>query len=348
MQPQRDVADLADAGIGEQALEVVLEKRDQVGGEHGQQREAEHELRQRQLVEHQRLAEHGEPEADQHIDRDLGGGGGEEGGHRRGRVGVGVGQPLVQREQRQLERDTDGEEGQRGEHGTRAFDGAQALGHVGEVEHAGHQVEEADADDDEGRADRAHDQVAVGRGQRTAVAAQRDQHVSGQRGDFEEDEDVEGVAGDGDAEQAGQAEAEHRVVEVVQLARDLAFDAGAAVGQDHGRHAGHQHQHEAGQPVHAVLDAPGRRPAAELVGDDAQLAHLQPEADRGGEGGPGAGGDDAEGEAAVAQQHGQRRRQQRQHDLQGRQVRGEAHDCASSASCARLSSAVISSSSMVP
>jgi hypothetical protein len=38
-QPERDVADLADAGIGEQALQVVLEDGDGAGAEHGDQRQ---------------------------------------------------------------------------------------------------------------------------------------------------------------------------------------------------------------------------------------------------------------------------------------------------------------------
>ena len=70
--------------------------------------------------------------------------------------------------------------------------------------------------------------------------------------------------------------------------------------------------------------------------------------DGAGESRPGASGNDAEGEAAVAQQHGERRREQRQNDLQGRQMRGKAHAFASSAACTALSAAVISSSSMVP
>ena len=54
--------------------------------------------------------------------------------------------------------------------------------------------------------------------QRAAVAPERDQHVGRQRRDLEEHEDVERVAGDRDAEQAGQAQHEHRVEEVVLLA----------------------------------------------------------------------------------------------------------------------------------
>ncbi|MEZ5618215.1 MAG: hypothetical protein R3E40_08060 [Rhodocyclaceae bacterium] len=112
----------------------------------------------------------------------------------------------MQREQRQLERDADGEEGQGRQHRPLFGNVGQALGDVDQVERTGHEVEQADADDDEGRADGAHDQVLVGRGEGAPVASQRDQHIGRQRGHFEKDEDVEGVAGDRDAEQAGQAQ----------------------------------------------------------------------------------------------------------------------------------------------
>src|SRR3546814_11647179 len=54
-------------------------------------------------------------------------------------------------------------------------------------------------------------QILVWRRERAAIPAQTDQGIGGQRRDLEEDEDVEGVAGGGDAQQAGEAEQIGRV-----------------------------------------------------------------------------------------------------------------------------------------
>ena len=70
-------------------------------------------------------AEDREVEADQQIDRDLGRGRREEGGRPRRRVGVGVRQPDMEREQSELQADADGHEGQR-RHDRRANCSAQA------------------------------------------------------------------------------------------------------------------------------------------------------------------------------------------------------------------------------
>ncbi len=53
----------------------------------------------------------------------------------------------------------------------------QALRQVRHVQRAGHGVEQADADQEEGGADRAHDQVLVRRGQRLVVPAHGDQGI---------------------------------------------------------------------------------------------------------------------------------------------------------------------------
>ena len=349
-QAQDDVAQLADAGIGEQPPQVGLEDRDRRGHEHAGQRQHQHGLLHRQLVEHGRATEHREIEAQQHVDRHLGGRGGQERRHRRRREGIGVGQPLVQREQRQLQRDAHREEGQRRQHRPRALHGGEALAHVGHVQRARHQVREADADDEEGGTDRAHDQVLVGRHQPAAVAPERDQHVGGQRRHLQEHEDVEGVAGDGDAQQPGQAQQEHRVEQIVLLRRHLGLDAGPAVGQHHRRDAGHEHQNEGAERIDPVFDAPGRWPAADGIGDRAALAHLQPQQHGDRQGRPAGRQRRGIGQAAPAQQHRQRCGQQRHDHLQGRQMRGQAHGDGAGAAggpgCASCSR--ISSSSMLP
>ena len=201
----------------------------------------------RQVVEVDRDAEDREEEADQQIDRDLGRGGGQEGGHPGRRIGIGVRQPGVQREQRELQADADGNEGQRRHDGARVLGPrrSEAPGDVDHVEAAGQQIEQADADDVEGRPDRAHDQVLERGEQRAPVAAERDQHIGRQRRDLEKDEGVEGVAGDRDAQQAGEAEQVHAVEPGLLSFLDLERDGAPRERHDHGADRRDQHQHEA-------------------------------------------------------------------------------------------------------
>ena len=73
---------------------------------------------------------------------------------------------------------------------------AQPPGQVRHVQGAGHHVEQPDPDEEEGRADRAEDEVAERGEQRRAPGAEGDQGVGRQRRDLEEDEDVECIPGD--------------------------------------------------------------------------------------------------------------------------------------------------------
>ena len=195
----------------------------------------------------------GEVEPQQQIDRDLGRRGRQEGRHPGWRIGVGVGQPDVEREERELEAYAHGDEGQPG-HDRRANvrpGRPQARRHVGHVERAGHEIEQADADHVEGRADRAHDQVLERRQQRAPVAPQRDQHVGRQRRDLQEDEGVERVAGHRDAEQAGEAQQVHAVEPRLAVLADLEGD-----GQPRERHG---HRADARSPARARRRSARRR-----------------------------------------------------------------------------------------
>ena len=73
----------------------------------------------RQRAEIDRHAEDREEEADQQIDRDLGRGRGEERGRPGRRIGIGIRQPGMQREQRELQADADRDECQRRDDGSR-------------------------------------------------------------------------------------------------------------------------------------------------------------------------------------------------------------------------------------
>jgi hypothetical protein len=188
--------------------------------------------------------------------------------------------------------------------------------------------------------------VLVGREQRAPVASERDQHVGRQRRDLEEDEDVERVAGDRDAQQPGQGQQEHRVEEVLLRGRDLVGDRAPRIRQHDRGDAGHQHEHERRQAVDAVFDPPRRRPAADRIRQRALLVDLHPQRDRGIGGEPARRQRDRERGVAPAQQYRQRRGQQRDDDLQCGQVFGKRHS--STLPFAGASRATISSSSIVP
>jgi hypothetical protein len=64
----------------------------------------------------------------------------------------------MQREEREFQREPDRQERKRRQHRAMSRDGPQTQCHVDQVEGARLQVQQADADHDEGRADRAHDQ----------------------------------------------------------------------------------------------------------------------------------------------------------------------------------------------
>ena len=266
---ERDVADLRDAGIGQQPLDVGLEYRDDCRYEHRGQRQREQDHAGVARIEDDGLAEDREEVAHQHVDRHLGGGRRKEGRHRGRRVGVGVGQPQVQREQRDLQRDADGDEGQRCQRRPRIAHRRQPHRQVRKIQCAGLQIQQADADHVQGGADGAHQQVLVGRHQRPAVATHRDQHVGRQRRDLEEHEQIEGVAGQQDAEQARQAQHHHRVEEIMLLRTDFRTDATAAVG--HHEHADQRHDegNEGVGGVDPVFDTERRRPIADGVRDHA-------------------------------------------------------------------------------
>ena len=56
-QPERDIAHLPDAGIGKHALQIVLEDSREIRHEHGQQRQQQHDFRERKFVEQEVIPE---------------------------------------------------------------------------------------------------------------------------------------------------------------------------------------------------------------------------------------------------------------------------------------------------
>ena len=240
----------------------------------------------------------------------------------------------MQRQQRRFQHQADGDEAGGGADRRGIRDRGQARRHVGEIQRAGHHVDQADADQVEGRADGAHHQVLVGRGQPAPGLARGDQHIGGERGDLQEDEDVEGVAGDRDAEQARDAEQPGGVEQMLLVGRDLGRHHGARIGRYHGGDAGDDHQHVGVDQVDLIDDAPGGGPAAELIGPDAVVQHMGEQQGRNRQRHPahqGGEGPGQPGRLPAAQQRTERCRDQRQGDLQGRQMQRHAHGSSSMA-----------------
>ena len=245
----------------------------------------------------------------------------------------------MEREQGELDRRADDQEGEGGDHGAVVAGLRQALGDVVHVERAGRAVDQPDADDDEGRPDGADDEVLEGRRKRPAVRAEADQDAGGERGNLEEDEQVERIAGDRDAQQPGHAEQESAVEQVGLLAHHLDQQAARGEGKDDRADPADDQEHEGIERVDPVLDPERRGPAAELVADDARGHDLVEQQAGDDEGGPGRRQREAEGEVAAAHQDAGGCRQQRDHDLEGGEVRDHI---------AGPSWSPISSSSMVP
>ena len=179
-------------------------------------------------------------EAEERVHGDLGRGRGDKGGNGRRGIGIGVGQPDMQREERHLEGEAYAYEGKGHLNGAGVGHGFDPRGEIGHVERAGHRVHQADADEDKGRADRAQDQVVIGRHQGAAVPAEANQPIGRKRRDLHKDEDVKGVAGNGNAQQPS----ETKQKDCAKIRATLGFDfAGCTrwcVGQDHGADQGHQ------------------------------------------------------------------------------------------------------------
>ncbi len=227
----------------------------------------------------------------------------------------------MQRKQCELERGANDEERVGNDDRRVGAIGAHLPGQVGHVEGAGHRIEETDADDDEGGPDGADDEVLEGRHQRPPIAPRGDQHVAAERRDLQEHEQIEGIAGDGDTEQAREGEQVGAVEQVIAVAPELRENAVPGEQHDDGADTGDDQQHEGVERVDAVLDPPGRRPTAECVNDHANPLHFGIQQAGHDEGRPGCQRRRPPGHVALAQQHAQRRRDEGNGNLQDRKVK---------------------------
>ena len=236
----------------------------------------------------------------------------------------------MEREERHLEGDPHGEKREGHERGPDPLGGRQPGRHVRHVQSPGHLVHETDADEDERGPDRAHHEVLEGRGQRLPAAPEGDERVGGERRDLEEDEDVEQVPGDRDAEQPRETEQIQRAEEVVAARRDLVRQAARRIGENERGDAGHEEEDEGAERVDPVLDSPGRGPAPHSVADGAALEHIAEEGHGDEEGEPAHADREREHQRAPPQNDAQRRRQKRDDDLEDGQL-GLEHQASSCA-----------------
>jgi hypothetical protein len=352
---QREVAHLPDGRVGQQPAQAGLEDGGRGPGEHGQHGERHEQRAEVQRVEHVGHAEERHHHAHQLEVHDLGGRARQEGRHRVRGLRVGARQPLVQREDGELDAEAHGEERERHVHRAQLAHVADARGHLGGVQRAGHLVHEPDADEHEGAAQRAEEQVVERRREGAPLAAQGHQRVGGERRDLEEDEHVERVARDHHAHEAGHAHEEQGVEEDL-AALQLIACAARAEADGHGGEGAHDDGHVGARVVDAQLDADGRAPAAERVADRRVEGERQrPRA----EGADDARrrGDDAAGQRVLDEDHDGRREQRHQHHQDG-EVRhhgparsasgGVAVSRACASSTSRRSSSATTSSSVDP
>ena len=185
----------------------------------------------------------------------------------------------MQREQGHLQRNTDHQEAERHAQGAVLGHQRDAVAEIGHVQGPGRGVEQPDADHDEGGADGAHDQVLIRRHQRPAALAQGDQDIGRERRDFEEHEQVEGVARDRHPEHPGETQQKGDVEQVDATSRVFLVHALARIGQGHRADGGDDQQHEGVDAVDPVFDPPRCRPAAHFIADRPPFHHLLQQGD---------------------------------------------------------------------
>ena len=133
-----DEAEVGDRRVGDEPLQVALHRGDDGAVEDADHAEGHHRGRE----PHRGLGEEVEAEANEPVGAELQHDAGQDHGARGGGLGVGVGQPGVQREQRHLDRERDGER-EEDPSDRRPVEGVGAGGVVGEVLGLGdvHEVE---------------------------------------------------------------------------------------------------------------------------------------------------------------------------------------------------------------
>ncbi len=265
---------------------------------------------------------------------------GEDGGCGRAGRAIGGWKPEVERPQRGLGQEGDGQDGRAG-----VQQAAVAFGHqeqlvrdVGHVERARDAIQQSHADEEQQRGEQVDGDVVQARAHARDAAAVQQQAVAGGQQHLEEHEEIEQVAGEEGAVQAHELQLEQHVEVHARV-----LPARQRVEQRGQAHRARQHRHEGGQRVGHQHDAVRHRPVARQVdaeGRGATGLHAHQQQDRQCQPQRGGGGvDDGLGAAAAFAQHehergGAERQQHRRHQqVFDRGKRGESrHERSSSPS----------------
>ena len=204
--------DLADRHEREQALEVVLPERHHRSQERRQHAEADQHRAQPFDVRRQRRLEDGDVDAGDGVDAEVAHHAGEH-DRRRGRGdGVGICQPEVERHDRRLDEKAARDQREGHDHEPVAGTGRERLADLREVQRTGAPVEQRDPEQDH---DRAH---AVGHRERQRALQRcrppdpvRGERVGRDAHQLEEDEHVEQVAGEREADQRAEKDQDQGV-----------------------------------------------------------------------------------------------------------------------------------------
>ena len=290
-EPEHDVAEVRDGRVRDELLHVRLHHRDERAVDDADEREADDGgLDPARL---RRCREDRKREAEETVRPHLQEDAGEDHGAGGGRLDVGVRQPRVEREHRDLDREADEEGPEEPDLEVRrdlrrdrvVAGGCRTSGHsrVPPPEQAG-RVEEVEGDDreqHEDRADQGVEEELDGRVQLARAAPDADQEVHRDEHHFPEDVEEEEVEGAEDAHHPGLEQEEERVVLLLAL-RD---GREARVDRDEGQER-RQKDQERGDAVHPERVARAERrdplevlPEEEVAGPAEPLLHPERERD---------------------------------------------------------------------
>ena len=244
---EHDEAEVGHRRVGDQPLEVLLHRGHDRGVDDADHPEGDHEGGE---VD-RRFGEQVEAEAQEPVGPELQHDAGQDHRARRRGLGVGVGQPGVEREQRRLDREGQGE-GQEDPSAGVDREGL-ALGQRDQVEGdrvarlpGGQDDQGQDADQHQGRAQHRVEEELEGGVHLAPVAPAPDQEVHRDQDDLEHDEEDEEVQGQERPQAAGLEQQQPGVVRLGVVAR---------VGRQHGdreQAQGHHHEEER-DPVDAEV-----------------------------------------------------------------------------------------------
>ena len=230
--PRTTTLTCAEGGVGGEFLEVVLDEGDERAVDDADGAEGDHQRGDAAGL----VGEDAEGEAQDGVEAELAGEDHDGGG---GGFGDGVGEPAVQREDRDLDGEGD-EEGERGEPerggvAARCCGWRRGLASVGQVEGAGAGVEPEHGDEQDGRGDEGVEEVLDG-GAAAVLGAAEGGDEERHRDERELPEGVveEEVERDEDAEHRDLLEQEEDVEELLALGDGVPGDEDAERGEEAG------------------------------------------------------------------------------------------------------------------